>query len=210
MRLKLPVVVPENVINPGDSALQLEYPWIVPEAARLLSTVLDTGDRVLDLGTGGSTLFFARRCESVLGLETERRWYPKVAAAVEASGLTNVSVKLVEGEATRDLQVFYQNTLNKLLERLGQAERNWNVLSVDTMHYFSRSQLLSAARGPRLDVLVLDNWTCGGMWPGTCALDKPQLLDYLGLEANDYEVHDFRLPGWSGSGTRLVISTSRL
>ena len=67
--------IPENYIDPKDEGLRLESPWIVPESAIFLAGLLDGSESVFDVGMGASTLFYARRCNKVFGIETNREFF---------------------------------------------------------------------------------------------------------------------------------------
>ena len=64
----------EDELVEGKHCLDLEIPWMVPEAVYKLDEVLKKTDRVVEIGAGGSTLFFLSRCESVLAIESSQEW----------------------------------------------------------------------------------------------------------------------------------------
>lgn len=66
-----------------------EWPWLTPEANRVLDAVLSGRERVLEFGCGGSTLFFARRAAHVLGIETSPAWLERTRRALDARGLAD-------------------------------------------------------------------------------------------------------------------------
>lgn len=76
-------------LNRSDG-LESGRPWITFEAARFLSRVLAPHMRVLEWGTGGSTVFFARRVAEVESVEHEKAWLEKVDATLKSRGLRNV------------------------------------------------------------------------------------------------------------------------
>jgi len=64
-------------------------PWLVPAAINYLRSImiqaLDAGGslKVIETGSGGSTLFFAELAESLLSFEHSRKWFNIVDKALE-------------------------------------------------------------------------------------------------------------------------------
>ena len=70
----------------GAHCMELRVPWFTPDAIRFFGykrvfSFLKTA-RVLELGAGGSTLFFSDFCESVFSIETNVEWAGKVIQTV--------------------------------------------------------------------------------------------------------------------------------
>jgi hypothetical protein len=72
--------------------LDLELPWFSYGAIDHLTTWLNRSLSVFEYGCGGSTLFFARHCKSVLSVEDDAQWLDKVARAIRDRGINNVSL----------------------------------------------------------------------------------------------------------------------
>jgi len=68
------IEIPPQCWRANTDNLAREYPRITPGAAKFLDKYLNSSHRVLDLGTGGSTLFYARRGKFVTGIETVESW----------------------------------------------------------------------------------------------------------------------------------------
>jgi len=66
-----------NVIN-GASPLDLELPWFSYAAIDFLAERLSPDMQVCEYGSGGSTLFFARRARQVLSIEDNQKWFELV------------------------------------------------------------------------------------------------------------------------------------
>jgi predicted O-methyltransferase YrrM len=49
---------------------------------------------VLELGSGRSTVWFARRAGSVLSLEDNEYWYPRTRERLQEAGIANVELRL--------------------------------------------------------------------------------------------------------------------
>lgn len=75
-----------------------ERPWIVPAAVGWLGRRIRSDWAVLELGSGRSTVWFARRAGSVLSFEDNEYWYPRTQERLAEAGLTNVDLRLREVE----------------------------------------------------------------------------------------------------------------
>ena len=53
-------------------------PWLHPEAIDYLESLLEPDFKVLEHGSGGSTLWFAERVASVIAIENDADWYKQV------------------------------------------------------------------------------------------------------------------------------------
>jgi len=89
------VLIPANYWD-GFHTLDLEIPWITPEAIHSLFLFLKPYHTVLEFGSGGSTLFFSKRAKSVLSFETLKPWYEKMSKKIkESSRWSNVDLHFV-------------------------------------------------------------------------------------------------------------------
>ncbi len=71
-------------------------PWIPYPAIRHLESLVRDSWKVLEFGSGMSTIWFARRCGFVHSIETEPYWYRMVAAMIQQRRLTNVRLEFRE------------------------------------------------------------------------------------------------------------------
>jgi len=85
------MLIPVEYWN-GKNSLELEYPWIVPEAIQTLIYFLKPDHEVLEYGSGGSTLFFARRVKHVTSIDNSEVWAADVMKAAANKGLTNITM----------------------------------------------------------------------------------------------------------------------
>jgi predicted O-methyltransferase YrrM len=92
MKTFLRSLPPRRKFLHGQDTLTIGYPWLTYGAILALEELLTPTMRVLELGSGGSTLFFARRVASVVSFETNETWYAQTLAAV--SWHRNVSLAL--------------------------------------------------------------------------------------------------------------------
>jgi predicted O-methyltransferase YrrM len=88
-----PRYVRHNIIS-NKSALELEVPWFSYAAIDFLDSFLRSTMKVCEYGSGGSTLFFARRASRVLSIEDNPQWGEAVSKKLVEKGIRNVELKL--------------------------------------------------------------------------------------------------------------------
>jgi hypothetical protein len=74
------------------SPLDLALPWFSYDAIDFLGRFLRPVMTVFEFGSGGSTLFFARRCARVHCVEDDSAWAAAVRARVAQLGLENATI----------------------------------------------------------------------------------------------------------------------
>ncbi len=67
-----------------------ELPWISYEAIHLLDKFLSPTSRVLEFGSGMSTIWYAKRKAEIYSVEGCRPWHEKISLIIKARGLSNV------------------------------------------------------------------------------------------------------------------------
>jgi hypothetical protein len=67
-----------------------EIPWLGYRAIRRLGELIRPDWRVLEWGSGMSSLWLARRCRQLVYLETDAEWYVRMLGEFRRAGLTNV------------------------------------------------------------------------------------------------------------------------
>lgn len=78
----------------GSTPLDLEVPWFSYAAIDFLEGFLKPGMKVFEYGSGGSTLFFARRVKSVFSVEDNPKWFELVSKRVREKAIGNVTLTL--------------------------------------------------------------------------------------------------------------------
>lgn len=138
-------------------------PWLHPEAVTRLETLLGPEMRVLEHGSGGSTLWLAERVRQVTAVECDPEWYAKVQALAPANvrlilapggsiplvGRAKYDLLLVDGMPLAD-RALYLDAAAKLL-----APGGWLVLdNANRPEYFGawarlaeRAELLARVDG---------------------------------------------------------------
>lgn len=90
---KIPLYL-KTSINNNVTPLDLELPWISYEAIDFLETYLKKAHMVAEYGGGGSTLFFAKRVNKVLCIESDFDWAAKISAKIKEQGISNVDLRI--------------------------------------------------------------------------------------------------------------------
>ena len=85
-------------LAPSSNSLMDASPWISFTAIRILDKYLTKKMRVFEYGSGGSTLFFAKRTEIVVSIEHHKLWFEKVSSYLKEMNLKNIDYKLFEPE----------------------------------------------------------------------------------------------------------------
>jgi predicted O-methyltransferase YrrM len=85
--------ISHNVMN-GRTPLDLEIPWFSYAAIDFLEEFLQSDMSVCEYGSGGSTLFFAKRVKSVYSIEDNPRWFELVSDRLKRKSIQNVQLKL--------------------------------------------------------------------------------------------------------------------
>lgn len=176
----------------GDNCLKYGMPWMVPSAIYELDVLLTKKDYVLELGSGGSTIFFAQRCHAVISVETNDEWFEIVKNEIQKKILSNVHHTLANN----------QEQIYKILEYL--PLKNITVLCVDTVHGFDRSQLLNAAIlcCPNLRIIILDNYSDEELFPIHFNWNDNKFNSILG---ENWIMFTFDDSNWCGDGTKIAV-----
>jgi hypothetical protein len=173
----------------GYRCLELELPWQTAESTEHEAEVLTEEDVYLEAGTGGSTLFAARRCKFVTAIETSPQWASKVKEVMDREKIFNASYNIIPLEKDIVEYIHHMDTSNV------------TVFSVDTQGGWCRSKILNSfldkGISPALKMIILDNYAHEGLFPlhfNKKVIDSPE-----------WGVFDYNHPRWAGNGTRLYI-----
>lgn len=75
--------------KPGRNPIDDQWPWFNFASKDCLEKILKKEMTVFEYGSGGSTLFFAKRCESVTSIEHDVGWAEKVRSTMISKGFKN-------------------------------------------------------------------------------------------------------------------------
>ena len=183
----------EIIIQPdywtANKCIENGMPWQVPGSIYKEDECCQADDVVMEFGTGGSTIFYARRCKHVLALETDPEWTSFLAAHLEKLGVKNVTLMCIQDQS-EIVRYVQNNDLSKI-----------TIVSVDTVHGYDRSVLLDAflnkGISDKLRMIVLDNYAAPELFSRHYNIDPVSLQDWEVFKYDD--VH------WLGNGTKLYI-----
>ncbi|MBR8826523.1 MAG: hypothetical protein DSM107014_01225 [Gomphosphaeria aponina SAG 52.96 = DSM 107014] len=82
--------------DPDKTPLTDQLPWITFPAIELLENFLTNDMKVFEYGSGGSTLFFARRVSEVVSVEHDKSWFNDVSKQIEKHNYNNCTIYLIE------------------------------------------------------------------------------------------------------------------
>ena len=161
----------------GEGALEVGYPWLAFGAIIALESIINNHYRVLEFGSGGSTVFWAERSKSVRSFETDPEWFENVKKRTER--YTNVDLNLA--------------TEAEMLEAIKkEPDGRYDLVLIDSGPKHARRLLLANAVIPKIKLngwLIVDNYLDHGM----------NYFNYPGWEV--YTFDEFR---YSGRGTRIL------
>lgn len=159
----------------GKYTLEMEYPWLTPEAIQVLVYYVKSYHRVLEFGSGGSTLFFSNRAGNILSLETQKKWYEKVLSI---------------GGNRHNLRLYYTPTIEDCRMRV-IGEEYFDVILIDCVEV-SRvdAAMMSIDLIKKDGIIVVDNY----------GADYCNGIDELFKGKSKTTFDDSH---WAGCGTRI-------
>lgn len=117
---------------PSKSSELQPVPWLAPQVIAYLESIIQPEWEVIEHGSGGSTLWFAERCKSVVAYEANAGWYqsvkdkapPNVKMIVYRGAPLNVrcDLLLIDGEPIEHRRAWL--TISEIIVRPG----GWIVL----------------------------------------------------------------------------------
>lgn len=88
-------------LAPERNPLRDHVPWIAFAAKNFLDNILHKDMTVYEYGSGGSTLYFAKRVKEVISTEHNKEWYEKVLEEINKKGFSNCHLRLFEPIRTK-------------------------------------------------------------------------------------------------------------
>src|SRR5262249_47422963 len=90
--------LPHSIINTISLKLtgrRPEIPWLGYRAIKHLDGLIDKKWKILEFGSGMSTIWFARRCGFIVSIETDDAWFRTVAATLSKARIQNADYRLL-------------------------------------------------------------------------------------------------------------------
>jgi predicted O-methyltransferase YrrM len=192
--IPLPLPADYDIVQPGLDSIKFESPWMTPDSVDFLVRHLKNDMNVLEIGAGGSTLFFARRCRHVTAIELDAQYHDILHANIQEKDL-------------RDRIALEYTPPDQVMSRLASLDTQFDVISIDHgVHVPNRSECLDAVMHLWSGkILVMDNWAKRQAWPRHKGKTSEWYMEkypiFLGCD-----FHDFAHDGWAGKGTKIIIN----
>ena len=92
-----------------------QIPFIPFKAQEWLNRFLKANMCVFEYGSGGSTIFIAKRVKSLVSIEHDKKWYQHVREALNSNAIQNCEYFLIEPEYKDSKFIQSHKTSNQLL-----------------------------------------------------------------------------------------------
>jgi len=105
IRLFIPWVIS---LKRDQSPLKDNRPWITFKSLEWLETFLSSNCKktiIFEYGSGGSTIFLARRIKKLISVEHDKKWYRLVSKALMENNISNCEYLLIQPEVTNNKKV---------------------------------------------------------------------------------------------------------
>jgi predicted O-methyltransferase YrrM len=95
--------------------LRPELPWLGFRAIRFLDELIEKDWKILEFGSGMSTLWFAKRCSLVVSIESDKVWYEKIEAILREMEFKNVDYLYRVGDQYHSLHEYRDSFFDLVL-----------------------------------------------------------------------------------------------
>ena len=160
----------------GQKTLEIGYPWLSFGAIIALEQIVNKNFKVLEFGSGGSTIFWAKNCQCVKSFESNQNWFNNVKE--KTKGFNNVEIILV-------------NEDQMLKAILKEPNNHYDLVLIDSDPHNTRRILLANAVLTKIKkggFLIVDNYLKFGM---------------ENFKYPKCEIYTFDDLHYSGSGTKI-------
>jgi len=94
-------------------------PWLTKGAIKFLDDNLNFEDSLLEIGSGGSTLYFSQKVKKIVSIEFNEIWYKRIFDALIDNKIKNVTLILLKTNS-KNISKVYNTYLKGLNEKF-----NW-------------------------------------------------------------------------------------
>lgn len=123
-------IAPYVRMNPRvSSPLELGLPWFSWGAIEFLDRYVRPSMTIFEYGSGGSTLYFARRGASVRSVENNADWQVRVIEKLRTQGIDNVEIRLRPYDFVRAVHFEESEYLHAI------GEDRFDVVAIDGSEY---------------------------------------------------------------------------
>lgn len=160
----------------GTDPLKNKYPWLTFGAIIFLESIIKPDFKVIEFGSGGSTLFFSSRVKEIKSYETNESWYKNVSEKIKKID----NVELIYSD---------RKTMSNGIKK--EKDNSIDIILVDT----------DPARSKRIDLANLSkNKVKIG---GYLILDNYQKFGLSEFDYTNFDVFTFDEEPYTGKGTRI-------
>lgn len=114
-----------------------QIPWLNFSAINFLESWLKKDMKVFEFGSGSSTLFFAKRTETVVSIEHDPTWYDKMKILINEQSIKNVQYNCVLPELnnTEFKNLDFRNPLDYFSSDINYQQFNFEAYSKAILNY---------------------------------------------------------------------------
>ena len=135
-----------------DQARYPDDPWITRQAIQFISKWLIPTDIGLEFGSGRSTIWFAKRVDKLLSVESDIQWYQKISKAIKELSLNNISYHYQPVDISEDL--FFNHPYLKIIDQIPDNKLNFGLVDGMFRDYCAIALTKKLCTG---GILIVDN-----------------------------------------------------
>jgi len=183
-------------------------PFLTDASVKFIEKRIDKSHNILEFGSGGSTVFFARRARKVISFESggyiirkrklvrSLEWYTRVMKKLKKNKIDNVELYLLQGYP--DSATLY----SRLFDSLKDEYFHWVLIDGANRKLCldrSRDKLISGG------FMVIDNYDHippeNTMTSKKVFFEHEYISDVIDTMLKGWEYFRYDEPGWAGKGT---------
>lgn len=159
--------------KPDGTRMLRTLPWIVDDATTYLQTYIDTinqttqPSKVLEFGTGASTLWLGHRVSYLVSIDHDRNWHDLIDTMLTSSGCTSAHLRLCERPYFRLSDEYNDGQFDVVFvdgrDRVKCVEQSRRVLKPAGILLLDNAERIgdSTNQGPYFEILNLTRgWPC--------------------------------------------------
>lgn len=169
----------------GNYCFKYKLPWLTPESVIFIDNILNKNviNNCLEIGSGGSTLFFIERCNNIISIERDSKY-------CNNDNINHIDTnKKLEGFLKEKNKLFDLIILDSHLLDC-KREDIFNLI----INYFSLDN----------SIFIIDNYNSTDQFKNIKKINNENLKEkYF---SNDFIIKDFNDPKWArdSKGTRVI------
>lgn len=93
----------------GETAYKDELPWITYAAINFLNTNLPENAEIFEYGSGGSTLYYAKKAKQLISVEHDSKWYEPIKRELKRKNIKNCNYILKQPSKSNSQQEYFRS-----------------------------------------------------------------------------------------------------